>query len=106
MNEEGLPALPTPKLPLPATPRFTAALMLVLEAYLVRFRRLATRTAQFHFALVQPALVGRLGFDLVRHGHAVVEFELLRETFVGLAERSGLSNLGQRFFWVDEVAVH
>lgn len=80
--------------------------MFVLKADLVSVWRLSTRAAQLNFALVDPSLVGRGGFDIEWSVHLSIEVELVHETWVGLADGPSLPNVGQGFGRADVVLLH
>jgi len=80
--------------------------VLVFEADLFRLWCLAACAAHLDFTLVEPSLVDGRALDVVRFGHSVVEFELLHEAVVGLAEGPGLADLGEGLARCDAVSLH
>jgi hypothetical protein len=56
--------------------------MLVLEANLLCFRRLATGAAQLNLPLIDPPLIGRCVFHSGWRLHLAIELQLLHEALV------------------------
>lgn len=80
--------------------------MFVLETDLAWLRGLPASAAQLNLALIYPTLIGWSLLDILGHVHFAVQFQLLHEAFVWLADRSRLPEVRQRFRWTNVVLLH